>query len=149
MTSSCPHLDIIYRGGVSAISKRGKLHFMLYKDSMNSEKLIDFMSRLVKDSKKKVFLVPDNLRVHHSKAVSAWLAEHKTEIELFFLPPYAPEYNPDELLNSDIKRNAGAKQSPRSQEELESNVQNRPDYLSAVPDHVASFFRAPFTCYAA
>ncbi len=53
------------------------------------------------------------------------------------------------LLNSDIKRNAGAKQSPRSQEELETNVQNRLDYLSATPDHVASFFQAPYTCYAA
>ena len=68
------------------------------KNSMNSEKLIDFMSRLIKDSKKKVFLVLDNLRVHHSKAVAAWVEEHKTEIELFFLPPYAPEYNPDDCL---------------------------------------------------
>ena len=134
---------------LSAISKRGKLHFVLYKDSMNSEKLIDFMTRLVKDSKKKVFLVLDNLRVHHSKAVTAWLKEHNSQIELFFLPPYAPEYNPDELLNSDIKRNAGAKQSPRDQAELEANVQHRLDYLSATPEHVASFFHAPLTSYAA
>lgn len=133
---------------LSAISKRGKLYFILYKDSMNSEKLIDFMTRLIKESDKKVFLVLDNLRVHHSKAVTAWLEKHKTQIELFFLPPYAPEYNPDELLNSDIKRNAGAKQSPRSQEELETNVQNRLDYLSSTPDHVVSFFHAPLTKYA-
>ena len=116
---------------------------------MNSEKLIDFMTRLIKDSKKKVFLVLDNLRVHHSKVVKAWLEEHKMQIELFFLPPYAPEYNPDELLNSDIKRNAGAKKSPRSQAELEANVQNRLDYLSSTPAHVASFFHAPLTRYAA
>ena len=103
---------------LSAVSKRGKLHFLMYKDSMNSEKLIDFMTCLVKDSKKKVFLILDNLRVHHSKLVTAWVEEHKAQIELFFLPPYAPEYNPDELLNSDIKRNAGARQSPRSQAEL-------------------------------
>lgn len=134
---------------LSAISKRGKLHFILYKDSMNSEKLIDFMTRLIKDSEKKVFLVLDNLRVHHSKAVTEWLEKHKAQIELFFLPPYAPEYNLDELLNSDIKRNAGAKQSPRSQAELEANVQNRLVYLSATPDHVASFFHAPLTSYAA
>ena len=134
---------------ISAISKRGKLHFLLYKNSMNSEKLIDFMTRFVADSQKKVFLILDNLRVHHSKAVSKWLDKHKDEIELFFLPPYAPEYNPDELLNSDIKRNAGAKKSPRSQSELEANVQSRLDFLTATPAHVASFFRAPFTCYAA
>ena len=134
---------------LSAVSKREKLHFLLYKDSMNSEKLIDFMTRLVKDSKKKVFLILDNLRVHHSKLAAAWVEEHKAQIELFFLPPYAPEYNPDELLNSDIKRNVGARQSPRSQAELEANVQSRLDYLSATPTHVASFFHAPLTAYAA
>ncbi len=131
------------------ISKRGKLHFLLYKDSMNAEKLIDFMTRLVADSKKKVFLILDNLRVHHSKAVAEWLEKHKNQIELFFLPPYAPEYNPDELLNSDIKRNAGATQSPRTQAELENNVQNRLFFLAAPPNHVASFFHAPLTSYAA
>ena len=97
---------------------------------MNSEKLIDFMTRLVADSKKKVFLILDNLRVHHSKAVAAWLEDHKNQIELFFLPPYAPEYNPDELLNSDIKRYAGAKLSPRTQAELEANVKDRLAYLT-------------------
>ena len=134
---------------LSAISKRGKLRFMLYKDSMNADKLIDFMTRLITDSKKKVFLILDNLRVHHAKKVTAWLEEHKEQIELFYLPPYAPEYNPDELLNSDIKRNAGAKLSPRTQTELEANVQNRLDYLSSAPSVIASFFQAPFTQYAA
>ncbi len=134
---------------LSAISKRGKLHFMLYKDSMNTEKLIDFMTSLIANSKKKVFLILDNLRVHHAKAVTAWLEKHKAQIELFYLPPYSPEYNPDELLNSDIKRNAGSKQSPRNQAQLESNVQNRLDYLSNTPSLVASFFSAPLTKYAA
>jgi transposase len=86
---------------LSAVTNRGKLRFMLYKDNMNSDKLIDFMRRLVRDSAKKVFLILDNLRVHHSKKATAWLEKHKTEIEVFYLPPYAPEYNPDELLNSD------------------------------------------------
>ena len=124
-------------------------HFLLYKDSMNTDKLIDFMTRLIADSKKKVFLILDNLRVHHAKAVTAWLEEHKAQIELFYLPPYSPEYNPDELLNSDIKRNAGSKQSPRNQAQLESNVQNRLDYLSNTPSLIASFFSAPLTKYAA
>ena len=133
---------------LSAISKRGKLHFILYKDNMNTEKLIDFMTRLIADSKK-VFLVLDNLRVHHAKLVQSWVEEHKDRIELFFLPPYSPEYNLDELLNSDIKRNADAKQSPRSQAELETNVQNRLDFLASTPDIISSFFLAPFTQCAA
>lgn len=72
---------------LSAISKRGKLRFMLYKDSMNADKLIDFMTRLITDSKKKVFLILDNLRVHHAKKVTAWLEEHKEQSSFsIFLP---------------------------------------------------------------
>jgi len=79
---------------LSAISCRGKLRFMIYKDNMNAAKLIDFFKRLIKDTPQKVFLILDNLRVHHAKIVRDWLALHKDEIELFFLPSYAPEYNP-------------------------------------------------------
>lgn len=67
--------------------------FFLYKDSMNTETRIDFMTRLIADSKKKSFLILDNLRVHHAKAVTAWHEKHKAQIELFYLPPYSPEYN--------------------------------------------------------
>jgi len=67
---------------LSAVSNRGKLRFVLYRDNMNADKLIDFMRRLVHDSRKKVFLVLDNLRVHHSKKVSGWLERHKEEIEV-------------------------------------------------------------------
>ena len=76
---------------------------ILYKDNMNSDKLIDSMRRLVHDSTKKVFLILDNLRVRRSKKVQTWLEKHRDEIEIFYLPPYAPEYNPDELMNSDLK----------------------------------------------
>lgn len=134
---------------LSAVSKRGKLRFMLYKDNMDSNKLIDFMRRLVHDSEKKVFLVLDNLRVHHSKKVMAWLEKHKDEIEVFYLPPYAPEYNPDELVNSDLKRSVGKKASAQSREELEHNVRSHLKILQLTPTKIASFFQSPYTCYAA
>ncbi len=106
---------------LSAVSKRGKLRFMLYKDNMNAGSLIDFMRRLIADSKKKVFLILDNLRVHHSSKVTEWVEKHKDKIELFYLPPYAPEYNPDEHVNSDLKRSVGQKVSPRSANERLNN----------------------------
>ena len=74
------------------ISKRGKLRFMLNKDSMNADKLIDFMTRLPTDSKKKAFLVPDNLRVHHAKKITAWLEEHKDQQRIRVKQP-APAEN--------------------------------------------------------
>jgi transposase len=134
---------------LSALSNRGKLRFMLYKDNMNSDKLIDFMRRLVHDSVKKVFLILDNLRVHHSKKVIGWLAKHKAEIEVFYLPPYAPEYNPDELLNSDLKRGIGMCPSPRSETELEHNVRSHLKSVQINPEKIKGFFGSKTTAYAA
>ena len=134
---------------LSAISNRGKLRFVIYKDNMNSDKLIDFMRRLIYDSKKKVFLILDNLRVHHSKKVRAWLEKHKDRIEVFYLPPYAPEYNPDELLNSDLKREIGNRAMPRNEKELEHNIRSHMKSLQIDPQKVQSFFRAELTNYAA
>jgi transposase len=134
---------------LSAISSRGKLRFTLYRDNMNADKLIDFMCRLVKESKKKVFLVLDNLRVHHSKKVMAWLEKHKDRIEVFYLPPYAPEYNPGELLNSDLKRGVGKRSMPRSQDQLEHNVRSHLKAVQLRPDKTRSFFMSTTTAYAA
>lgn len=134
---------------LSAVSKRGKLRFVLYKDNMNADKLIDFMRRLIHDNRKKVFLILDILRVNHPKKVSEWLAEHKDKIEVFYLPPYAPEYNPDELVNSDLKRSVGQKASPINEDELEHNVRSHLKLLQLNPQKIASFFLAPFTSYAA
>jgi len=134
---------------LSAISNRGKLRFLLYKDNMNADKLIDFMGRLVRDTRRKVFLILDNLQAHHSKKVAVWLKKHKEEIEVFFLPPYAPEYNPDELLNSDLKRGISKKSMPRSEKELERNVRSHLKKVQLNPKKICSFFQAPTTIYAA
>jgi transposase len=134
---------------LSAISARGKLRFLLYKDNMDSNKLIDFMRRLVKDVPRKVFLVLDNLRAHHSKKVKAWLEKHKEEIEVFFLPPYAPEYNPDELLNAHLKKGISKRSVPRSEKELERNVRSHLKIIQANPGKIKSFVQAPATIYAA
>lgn len=134
---------------LSAVSRRGKLRFVLYKDNMNADKLIDFMGRLVRDTAKKIFLILDNLRIHHSKKVTAWLEKHKSKIEVFFLPPYAPEYNPDELLNSDLKRGIGSRPMPKSQQDLEHNVRSHMKSVQLNPVKIKAFFQAKHTKYAA
>ena len=132
---------------LSAISNRGKVRFMIY-DKLSPDKLIHFMWRLVADTKKKVFLILDNLRIHHAKKVRAWLEKHKHEIEVFFLPPYAPEYNPDEYLNSDLKRAVGNRPMPRSQADIVHNVRSHLHHLQRNPEKVRAFFRAPSVRYA-
>jgi len=116
---------------------------------MNADKLIDFMARLARDSSRKVFFILDNLRVHRAKKVTKWLAERKDKIEMFFLPPYAPEYNPDELLNSDLKRGVGKRAMAKNEKELEHNVHSPRKGVQLRPDKIRAFFVAPFTAYAA
>jgi transposase len=106
------------------------------------------MRRLIYEIKKKVFLILDNLRVHHSKKVRAWLENHKDRIEVFYLPPYSPEYNPDELLNSNLKREIGNRSMPHNEKELEHNIRSHMKSLQLDPVKVSSFFNAPFTIYA-
>src|ERR1017187_8638370 len=98
---------------IAAVSNRGLMRFKLYKGALNVAIFIDFMKRLIKDAKQKVFLIVDNLRVHHAKAVQDWLARHKVELEIFYLPAYAPEHNPDEYLNNDLKQTIKNKPLPR------------------------------------
>ena len=81
---------------------------MNYETNMNARVLIKFMHRLTKDAGRKFFLIQDNLRVHHAKLVKAWLERHQEKIEVFSLPSYSPELNPDEYLNCDLKTNLAA-----------------------------------------
>ena len=132
---------------LSAISNRGKVRFVIY-EKLLQDTLIDFMRRLVRDTKRKVFLILDNLRIHHAKKVHLWLEKHKDEIEVFFLPAYSPECNPDEYPNSDLKREVGTRPMPRSQQDIVSNIRSRMRLLQLNPEKVKSFFKAPSVCYA-
>jgi len=80
---------------ISTVTNTGKVQFMVYSDTMNSDKLIEFLQQLTKGSTKKIYLILDNLKVHHSKPVKEWLAENENKIKVFFLPSYSPERNPD------------------------------------------------------
>ena len=98
---------------ISAITNKGSVRFMLY-ETMTQHTLIDFMRRLVSDAPRKVFLILDNLRVHHGKIVAQWLEKNKERIEVFFLPPYAPELNFVEYLNHALKVDVHSSSHPRS-----------------------------------
>lgn len=66
----------------------------------DAEKRIEFLQILFKDAGKKSLPFLDNLRRHHSKLVKAWVAERKDQMELFDLPSYSPQFNPEERLNA-------------------------------------------------
>jgi transposase len=134
---------------ISAISNKGRVRFMLYKETMTSKVLIKFMSRLIRDSDRKVFLILDNLRVHHSKAVKKWLEANKEKIEVFFLPPYSPECNPDEYLNGNLKQKIRSGLPARSEKDLTTKTRSFMKTLQKRPDHVRNYFKHPRIAYAA
>jgi hypothetical protein len=95
---------------IAAVSNRGLMRFKLHEGTLNGAIFIDFMARLVRDAKQKVPLIVGDPRVHFARfdkssdAVQEWLAHHKDEIEIFYLPAYAPDHAPDENLNNDLKQ---------------------------------------------
>jgi hypothetical protein len=107
------------------------------------------LSRLIRDAQgRKVFQILDNLCVHHSKKVSAWGTDRKEQIELF-LPAYAPELNPDEYLNCDLKHQVRTGLPARNQDELEGRVRSVMRRLQLRPQRIRSYFRHPRIAYAA
>ena len=134
---------------ISTVTNQGKTRFMLYEESMNAAVLIKFMRRLVKDSEKKVFLILDNLRVHHSKVVKQWLSRHSKEIEVFFLPAYSPELNPDEYLNCDLKAGVHSRPPSRNREGLRKKVNSHMLKIQKMPARVVKYYNHPKIAYAA
>lgn len=134
---------------VSAVTNQGKVQFMLYSDSMNADRFIEFMQQLIKSSAQKVYFIVDNLKVHHSKIVKEWVEEKKDNIALFFIPSYSPERNPDEYLNCDLKQGMSAKKSPKTKEILQDNVQNHMEMLQCNPERVKKYFEHKDIEYAA
>lgn len=134
---------------ISTVTNQGKVRFMLYEQTMNAARLILFMSRLITDVHRKVFLILDNLKVHHSQAVQIWLQGHREQIEVFYLPAYAPERNPDEYLNCDLKNGIQAKPAARTISELKRKVLSHMKMLQRLPHRVQQYFRDPMIAYAA
>lgn len=134
---------------ISAITNQGKVRFMIYQETMTAKVLIRFFKRLITPSRKKVFLILDNLRVHHAHLVRSWLEKHKQEIEVFYLPSYSPELNPDEYLNCDLKQGIRASSPARTVDELKSKVSGHMKMLQKKPERVKKYFKHPHIAYAA
>jgi len=134
---------------ISTVTKLGKIRFMFYEKRMNSGMLIKFMKRLVKGATKKIFLILDNLPTHHSKPVKKWVAENIDEIELFYLPSYSPDLNPDEYLNRDLKAQLSKRPSKREKGEFTALAKTEMRSLQKSPERVKKYFNSDQAKYAA
>jgi transposase len=143
VTAKRAHISMI-----SAITNEGKVRFMVYLKAMTQAKLIIFMGRLIRDVGRKVYLILDNLKVHHGKKVTEWLEKHKEEIAVFYLPSYSPELNPDEYLNGDLKTRVHSGIHAGTESDLKHKTRSFMRMLVKRPHRVKSYFRHPMVAYA-
>jgi transposase len=139
----------ISRSMIAAVSNHGLMRFMLCKGALNATGFIAFLRRLIRDAGHKVILIVDNLRVHKAAKVQAWVASHAHEIELFYLPSYAPDHNPSEHLNNDLKQNLRQQRQPGSEAELIERTRSVLRAIQRSPDHIRGYFNPEPVRYAA
>jgi len=144
LSAKCKRMNLI-----SSITNQGKVRFMIYKNRMNADTFIKFTERLIKDADRKILLIVDNLKVHHSYVVQDWLLKHKDKIEIFFLPSYSPELNPDEYLNCDLKEGVHSGPPARTHEQLKDKALSHLRKLQKLPRRVMKYFKHPKIAYAA
>jgi transposase len=138
---------------ISAISNLGQLWFMVFAGRLDAKLFVEFLARLLRVSEgRKLFLIIDSHPAHKAAKVTRWLdekpAERSGRLQLFFLPGYSPELNPDECLNQDTKQ-AMKKNRPRHQREMIGNVRSHLRRRQKQPQVVKRFFQEQHVRYAA
>lgn len=134
---------------ISTVTNKGQMRWRIFDGALNTNILIDFLRRLIKGATKKVFLILDNLRVHHAKPVKAWLAEHADAIEVFYLPSYSPELNPDEMANADIKQTVTKLAPARTKLQLVRATARHLRSVQRQPERIRKYFEHGPVRYAA
>ena len=134
---------------ISSLTNQGKLRFMIYEGALNTAIFLNFLRRLVREAARKPFVILDNLPVHRARRVTTWVQNHADQIELFYLPSHAPEHNPDEFLNNDLKQAMARRRTPRDKAALKSSLTSYMRSLQRCPAKVRTFFQAPSVRYAA
>lgn len=136
---------------ISTITNQGKVRFMMYENNMSPALFIKFLSRLIKEAPQKVFLIVDNLKTHHSRKVTEWLnqPEIKAQLELFYLPSYSPELNPDEHLNSDLKGQIRSGLVAITMDDIKRKIRSAMKIIQNCPERVKKYFKDKQIAYAA
>lgn len=134
---------------VSAITNRGRLYFMIFKRRFRAEVLIEFLRRLVRQVPRYIFLIIDQHPVHVAAKVKKWFKKNEKRIQVFYLPSYSPDLNPDEKLNQDVKTNAVGRRRPHDQNQMMHNVRSYLYGRQRKPHVVKKYFEADSVRYAA
>ncbi len=133
---------------ISAITSKGKMKFMTYSGKMKAPVFCEFLKRLIHNVPKKIFLVLDGHPVHRSSHVKKFVQSTKGKLRLFYLPPYSPELNPDELVWNNVKSKIG-RSSIKGPNDFQEKVRYHLKALQHNPEKICGFFKEPNLRYAA
>ena len=131
----------------SAVNARGAFWYCTYQGGLNAELFVTLMKKMMKHRTKPVHLVLDSLPAHKTALVKEYVVSTNGRLTLHFLPGYAPELNPDELVWSHMKRTGVARNPLRKGEKLTDKVDSQLAAIRRTPQLVRSFFRAPSVAY--
>ena len=125
---------------ISAITNQGKVFFKLHSGTIDAEKFLDFVKRLIRHKREKIVLILDNAKVHHSRLLTDWLEANRKKIEFFFIPPYSPDLNPDEHINADVKHGVGSRVPRKTVESLSEATAEHMNMLKRTPSRIRAYF---------
>lgn len=132
---------------ISALTASGAFWAATYSGKLNAESFVLFLRNFMKGRKHKVMLVVDGHPAHKANLVKTYIAEMGGRLELHFLPPYAPDLNPDEFVWHHMKSNGGSKKPLKQNESLKERVEQDLVALHKNKGLVASFFSAKSVAY--
>jgi transposase len=118
-----------------------------YQGGLNAELFVTLLRQMMRGRSKPVHLVVDGLPAHKTALVKAYVASTNGMLTLHFLPGYAPDLNPDELVWSHMKRTGVARAPLRKGENLQDKITAQLAAIKRIPRLVRSFFEAPSVAY--
>lgn len=131
----------------SAVNAKGAFWFATYQGGLNADLFVGMLKLLMRHRRRPLFMVLDNLATHKAKVVTQYVASTEGKLELHYLPGYAPELNPDELVWNYMKRTGSARRPLGKEQSLQDNIEADMLAIQRNPDLVRSFFRAPYVVY--
>jgi transposase len=133
---------------ISAVNARGQFWAVTYTGKLDAEAFVVFLENFMQGRSGKVFLVVDGHPAHKANLVKAYVQNLQGRLELHFLPPYAPDLNPDEFVWSHMKNNGVSKKPLKQNESLQNRIDQDLNALKGNKKLVRSFFCAESVVYA-
>jgi transposase len=135
---------------ISAVTSRGHMRFMIKETGgVNADVFIEFLRRMLIGSKNRIFLIVDRGPAHVAKKTKAFVASLGGRLRLFYLPPYSPDKNPDELVWKHLKADTVGRTSITSFDDFKDKVRSSMLSLQRTPAKIRAFFQKPSLQYAA